>query len=88
VQAAVDDLRAEDASASIRAEALFGPATAPAPRPSLAPGTRIRVQRGYQIIKGAVDESMPDGTMLWIWQDHGLGRLLVYPDEELIVHDE
>ncbi|WP_374224864.1 hypothetical protein [Paenarthrobacter sp. DKR-5] len=85
VQAVLDDLRATSASAHHRAADSLVPATRPAPRPAPTPGTRVQVQRGHRTIRGTVDECMPDGTMLWIWQDHGHGRLLIDPHEDRIV---
>lgn len=88
IQAAIDQLGTDPAPGLTNAKAGTTPPTNPPPRPTLTPGTRVRVRRGNITTTGTVDEIMPDKTMLWIWQDNGHGRLLIHPAEDLLSDTE
>lgn len=53
------------------------PPVAAFPVESHPPGSRILVRRGSWEFTGVVDQMMPDGSGLWVWQDGGQGRIML-----------
>jgi hypothetical protein len=46
------------------------------------PGDRVRILRkGHSQAVGRVDDLMPDGSVVWVVQENGMGRTMVLPDE-------
>lgn len=49
---------------------------------TLKAGDRVQISHdGSATCNGSVDTLMPDGSVVWIWQDNGLGRTMVVPGE-------
>ncbi|MGF9649194.1 hypothetical protein AAIH32_14560 [Pseudarthrobacter oxydans] len=50
------------------------------------PGDRLYVQRENQLLmRGTVDDMVPDGSIFWIWIDGGGGRIAVHKDDDVRV---
>lgn len=41
---------------------------------------------GLAITTGKIDVCSPDGTVLWILQDHGLGRVMIHQSDGFAVY--
>lgn len=49
---------------------------------TLVPGERLEFQIPGNITgTGTVDAVMPDGSVVWLWLDHGLGRIMILAGE-------
>jgi hypothetical protein len=54
---------------------------------SLAAGDRVQIQGAGNITRvGTVDAVRPDGSIVWLWLDNGLGRIIVLNNEGLRLH--
>lgn len=52
----------------------------------LTPGDRMYVQRENQLLmRGTVDDMVPDGSIFWIWIDGGGGRIALHKDDDVRV---
>ncbi|WAH97459.1 hypothetical protein [Arthrobacter sp. MMS18-M83] len=52
----------------------------------LTPGDGLYVQRESQLLmRGTVDDMVPDGSIFWIWIDAGGGRIALHEDDEVRV---
>lgn len=52
----------------------------------LTPGDRMYVQRETQVlVRGTVDDMVPDGSIFWIWIDGAGGRIAVHKDDDVRV---
>lgn len=54
------------------------------PGPPFGAGDRIQFRSADSTLTGVVDEATPDGSIVWIWEDGGLGRKLLSTDEGVI----
>lgn len=49
---------------------------------TLVPGERVEFQvLGNVTGTGVVDAFMPDGSVVWLWLDQGLGRVMILAGE-------
>lgn len=51
----------------------------------LKEGDRVHVQGEDTTLVGTVDCVMPDGSIFWIWQDAGAGRIAIHEPDNLTV---
>lgn len=49
---------------------------------TLRAGDRVQIIHNGQVSgAGSIDALMDDGSVVWLWQDNGLGRMMVVPGE-------
>lgn len=54
---------------------------------TLEPGEHVQIRRhGVLEAQGRIDEITPDGTLMWIQQDHALGRRLFHTGDIIRVY--
>jgi hypothetical protein len=51
----------------------------------LEEGDHVHVQGEDTTLVGTVDCVMPDGSIFWIWQDAGAGRIAIHEPDNLTV---
>ena len=52
----------------------------------VARGDAVRVEGRGMYVHGTVDEVAPDGSVLWIREKDGHGRLMVHSTDAVLVH--
>ena len=49
-------------------------------------GDRVLIQRaGEYLNTGHIDDINEDATVIWVWLDHGRGRILVHEGDKAVI---